>query len=213
LRTKEKSAINLLNNNKNSNPTLNNKNNPINNIYPKNPNNSLINHKSNLYSAMNQDQRPLDDFSEYMFEQINKIRVNPKSFVDKFKKAKDCIKRDKKGNLYYSGKMKVALYQGKEAFEEAILSLEKMKPMKPLIYKKDLCRFVRFVFVFKTLSAFFCRIAARPPAARTESDTVVTRCENSFQLFFRLSLFYSFIFLIFYFLKAWILKVKLQVER
>ena len=139
LRTKENSAINLLNNNKNSNPTLNNKNNPINNIYPKNPNNSLINHKSNLYSAMNQDQRPLDDFSEYMFEQINKIRVNPKSFVDKFKKAKDCIKRDKKGNLYYSGKMKVALYQGKEAFEEAILSLEKMKPMKPLIYKKDLC--------------------------------------------------------------------------
>jgi hypothetical protein len=35
--------------------------------------------------------------------------------------------------------MKLALYQGKEAFEEAILSLEKMKPMKPLIYKKDLC--------------------------------------------------------------------------
>jgi len=41
--------------------------------------------------------------------------------------------------LYYSGKIKVALYKGKEAFDEAISSLEKTKPMKPLIYKKDLC--------------------------------------------------------------------------
>ena len=102
--------------------------------------NSLIKNKSNLIKKNNNiEEKPSDDFSQYIYDQINKIRTNPRSFLDTFKKAKKRIKQDKKGNLYYSGKIKVALYKGEEAFDEAISSLEKTIPMKPLIFKKDLC--------------------------------------------------------------------------
>ena len=95
--------------------------------------------KNNAESNSNNNSMPSDKFSQYMLDQINKIRSNPKAYVEILKKAKNCIKQDKRGNFYYSGKMKVALYKGKEAFDEAISSLEKNKPMKPLIFKKDLC--------------------------------------------------------------------------
>ena len=125
----------FINKNLSSNYTFNQN---INNFLS-NQQNSLIKNKSNLIRKNSIEQKPSDDFSQYMFEQINKIRSNPFSFLDKFKKAKDNIKQDKKGNLYYSGKIKVALYKGKEVFDETISSLEKTKPMKPLIFKKDLC--------------------------------------------------------------------------
>ena len=119
----------VLNNNQNTNLSSN-----VNNIgLIQNSLNTINNTKSNLYS------KPSDKFSQYMLDQINKIRNNPRSYVDIFKKAKDNIKQDKRGNLYYSGKIKVALYKGEKAFNEAISSLEKTKPMKPLIFKKDLC--------------------------------------------------------------------------
>ena len=115
----------------------------LNNPFIKNSNtlkhqNTSINTKSNLITKSLKEQKPSDDFSQYMFDQINKIRNNPRSFIEIFKKAKDRIKKDKKGNLYYSGKIKVALYKGNEAFDETISALEKMKPMKPLLYKKNL---------------------------------------------------------------------------
>ena len=118
-----------INNNQNSNLSANNKNTGL--VF--NTQNPINNTKSNLYS------KPSDIFSQYMLDQINKIRTNPRSYVDIFKKARDNIKQDKRGNLYYSGKIKVALYKGKEAFDDAISSLEKTKPMKPLIFKKELC--------------------------------------------------------------------------
>ena len=118
-----------LNNNQNSDLSPNNKNTGL----VSNPPNPINNTKSNLYS------KPSDIFSQYMLDQINKIRINPRSYVDIFKKARDNIKQDKRGNLYYSGKIKVALHKGKEAFNEAISSLEKTKPMNPLIFKKELC--------------------------------------------------------------------------
>ena len=134
------------NKNKMSNPFIKNTNTNMNltNMNKKNNNlllnqkNTLINTKSNLITKSIKEPRPSDDFSQYMFTQINKIRNNPRSFIDIFKKAKERIKTDKRGNLYYSGKIKVALYKGIEAFDEAITSLEKMKPMKSLIYKNEL---------------------------------------------------------------------------
>ena len=97
-----------------------------------------INNKLNTCSNINNNFKPIDKFSQLMLEQINEIRKNPRSFRQKLIKAKDSIKLDKRGNLYYSGRIKVALYKGQEAFDEAILSLEQMKPMEPLIYKKEL---------------------------------------------------------------------------
>ena len=84
-------------------------------------------------------KRSFNYFSKYMFESINKIRANPQSFIMNLKNAINNIAYDKKGNLYYNGNIKVALSKGKLAFEEAISFLEKARPMKPLIYKKELC--------------------------------------------------------------------------
>ena len=78
-------------------------------------------------------------FVKYLFAYINKIRTNPKSFIKYIQKAQYNISKDKKGNSIYKGNLKVALTKGKEAFEEAISSLKKMKPMNPLLFKKDLC--------------------------------------------------------------------------
>ena len=78
-------------------------------------------------------------FCKFMFESINKIRANPQSFIMNLKNAINNIAYDKKGNLYYNGNIKVALSKGKLAFEEAISFLEKARPMKPLIHKKELC--------------------------------------------------------------------------
>ena len=93
----------------------------------------------NKFSKKVVNKRSFNYFSKYMFESINKIRANPQSFIMNLKNAINNIAYDKKGNLYYNGNIKVALSKGKLAFEEAISFLEKARPMKPLIYKKELC--------------------------------------------------------------------------
>ena len=81
---------------------------------------------------------PSDDFSNYMFENINKIRQDPKSFIDKIEKAKANIKIDKKGLCIYKSSVKVALSRGKPAFDEAIDYLRNLKPMPKLIFSPEL---------------------------------------------------------------------------
>ena len=125
-----------------NNPSINlpnNNFNQINNNLLFNQQSSLIKTKSNLISNNIKEHKPSDKYSQYMLEQINKIRTNPRSYISKLKKAEECLKQDKNGNVYYPGKIKVVLYRGKQTFEEVISSLEKMKPMKPLIYKTELC--------------------------------------------------------------------------
>ena len=78
-------------------------------------------------------------FCNYIFEHINRIRMNPKYFIKHIQKAKNNITRDIKGNPIYKSKLKVALTKGKEAFDEAINSLKEIKPMNPLLFKKELC--------------------------------------------------------------------------
>ena len=95
--------------------------------------------KKIVLSKLSLNNKPSDYFSQYMFEQINKIRQNPQYFINNLKNAINNIAYDKKGNLYYNGNLKVALCKGKIAFEEAISFLENTKPMEPLIYKKELC--------------------------------------------------------------------------
>ena len=51
------------------------------------------------------------------------------------------IGEDIKGNPIYKSKLKVALTKGKEAFDEAINSLKEIKPMNPLLFKKELLSF------------------------------------------------------------------------
>ncbi len=75
---------------------------------------------------------PEDEFSRYIYEQINKIRTNPQSYINIIEKSKENIIEDEKNRLIYKSKVKVALSKGKPAFEELILLLKKTQPTNPL---------------------------------------------------------------------------------
>ena len=75
---------------------------------------------------------PEDDFSRYIYEQINRIRTNPQSYINIIEKSKENIIKDEKNRLIYKSKVKVALSKGESAFEELILILQETQPMNPL---------------------------------------------------------------------------------
>ena len=80
---------------------------------------------------------PKDDFSKYIFSKINSLRENPKSFIPEIQKAKNNIQMDKSGIKIYKSSVKVALYNGESAFDEAIEILRTTKPMQKLIYNPE----------------------------------------------------------------------------
>ena len=81
---------------------------------------------------------PSDDFSNYIFNKINDIRQNPQKYISVLEDAKNNITTDKKTKklIYKSpnSKVKVALNRGADAFDEAIMFLNNLEPMNPLIY-------------------------------------------------------------------------------
>ena len=83
-------------------------------------------------------QRPKDDFSEYIFDNINKIREDPQSFIKVIEQAKKNITLDKKGIFIYKSNVKVALSRGVPAFDETINFLKNLKPMPKLIFSNEL---------------------------------------------------------------------------
>ena len=80
---------------------------------------------------------PSDEFSKYIFNQINLLRQNPQSFIDVIEKSKKNIKLDKSGIKIYKTSVKVALYNGERAFNDAIDALKKTEPMNKLIFNPD----------------------------------------------------------------------------
>ncbi len=139
--------INKMNTNPNSNINSPNKISNKSNYYKESSsllNKNKYNIKSNLIKNISSDQDkvengPTDYFSQYMYTHINNIRTNPKGYIPTIQNAMNNISTDKKGRMIYKGKLKVALFKGKEAFEEAISDLQKMDPMEPLVFKKELC--------------------------------------------------------------------------
>ena len=81
---------------------------------------------------------PENEFDKYIFEQINKIRENPRSFVDKIESAKKNIGVDKRNNYIYNGKQKILLNNGIYAFDNAIKHLNVLQNMEKLIYNPKL---------------------------------------------------------------------------
>ena len=120
--------------NKNNND--NNKNEIIEDIDKKE---NSKNENLNLIDLNIDNNLPKDDFSKYIFEQINKIRKNPKDFIDIIEKSKSCITIDKKGKLKYKNKVKVALSEGLPIFNEAISFLEQCSSMEELIFNPNIC--------------------------------------------------------------------------
>ena len=96
---------------------------------------SNYNYKSKKYIDPN--GKPKDEFSKFIFNQINAIRADPQSFIDIIQKSKKNIKIDKSGIKIYKSTCKVALNKGEPAFNEAIEFLRKTKPMNKLIYNPD----------------------------------------------------------------------------
>ena len=83
-------------------------------------------------------EMPKDDFSKYIYEHINGIRTDPKSFIPNIEEAKKFITRNKRNKLIYKKNIKVALSEGLVAFEEAISILNICKPMNKLIFDPNL---------------------------------------------------------------------------
>ena len=115
------------------NPKVINKNNikKINTI-PVNKNQSIAKIKKQIKAKT--EILPNDDFSKYIFEQINNLRLNPQSFIPNIEEAKSFITRNKNNKLIYKKNIKVTLSQGLLAFEEAISILKITKPMNKLIF-------------------------------------------------------------------------------
>ena len=99
--------------------------------------NNTENTNSNFYFTTTS-ERPKDEFSEYIFDNINQIRENPQSFIKVIEQAKKNIILDKRGIYIYKSAVKVALSRGLPAFDETIDFLKKLKPMPKLIFSNDL---------------------------------------------------------------------------
>ena len=93
---------------------------------------------SNLNNNIINEIKPMDDFSQYIFNHINKIRENPQSFISDIEEAKPYILYNKSKKLIYKKNVKVALSEGIPAFQEAISILKICKPMNKLIFEPKL---------------------------------------------------------------------------
>lgn len=93
---------------------------------------------SNLNNNTINEKKPMDDFSQYIFNHINKIRENPQSFINNIEEAKPYILYNKSKKLIYKKNVKVALSEGIPAFQEAISILKICKPMNKLIFEPKL---------------------------------------------------------------------------
>ena len=94
--------------------------------------------RNNKNKNENQSSMPKDEFSKYIFDHINMLRENPKSFIKNIEEAKSFIARNKDNKLIYKKNIKVLLSQGLLAFEEAIAILQFSKPMNKLIFEPNL---------------------------------------------------------------------------
>ena len=92
---------------------------------------------TNINTIINE-KKPMDDFSQYIFDHINKIREDPQSFINNIEEAKTFILYNKSKKLIYKKNVKVALSEGIPAFQEAISILKICKPMNKLIFEPKL---------------------------------------------------------------------------
>ena len=130
--------------NSNNETTLNEINNNNNEIFPYS---SISNDKETSSTKINiiqdilsNNNLPVDEFSLYIFNEINKIRSNPKDYIKIFIKAKENIITDSKNRLIYKkNNIKVALFRGSPAFDETIEYLKDIEKMDKLIFNKNLC--------------------------------------------------------------------------
>ena len=116
----------------NSSSKIDEKNYDLRKSYPEDGKNKRIT-KENINFVV-----PEDEFDKYIFEEINKLRENPKSFIQKIESAKKNIGVDKRNNYIYKGKQTILLNNGIYAFDNAIKHLSVLRNMKKLNYNPEL---------------------------------------------------------------------------
>ena len=99
---------------------------------------NIKNKEINFQMYRNLSLTPMDNYSKYLFEQINKIRIDPLSFIGVIEDAKANIIKHRYGGYIYSGKIKIALAEGETAFDEAIEYLKNTESMGKLEFLPQL---------------------------------------------------------------------------
>ena len=91
--------------------------------------------KNNKYkNCINEINEPNEEFDKFIFDQINILRTNPKSFVQKIEASIKNIGVDKRNNYIYNGSQKILLNNGIYAFENSIKHLNVLRSMNKLNY-------------------------------------------------------------------------------
>ena len=100
--------------------------------------NQNINFDKNINIKTGKLISPIDNYSKYLLEQINKIRIDPQSFIGMIEDAKANIIKYKNGGFVYNGKIKIALSEGYPAFNEAIEFLKNTEAMEILEFSPQI---------------------------------------------------------------------------
>ena len=84
-------------------------------------------------------------YPEFVINLINKIRINPKDYANIIEESmKNIVEEESETDssertIIYKSEIKVALFKGREAFEEAANELRNMEPMEPLEFREENC--------------------------------------------------------------------------
>ena len=82
---------------------------------------------------------PDDDYSLYIFQNINKLRTNPKEMIQKIEENKRFIFVGENNEIFFKkNKIIFNLNKGNQIFDETINILNNIKPMERLIYNKNI---------------------------------------------------------------------------
>ena len=100
--------------------------------------NQSINKEENLDISNRDSIEPIDNYSRYLLEQINKVRMDPQSFIGVIEDSKANIKKHRYGGFIYKDKISIALFRGEPAFDDAIEYLNNTEPMGKLEYSPEL---------------------------------------------------------------------------
>ena len=98
---------------------------------------------NNTFNSESKDN--YQNYSQKMFEIINKIRDNPSLYANEIEKSiinireEISLNKDGKSKIVYKQRLKVSLCRGEIAFIEAAKELRELSSISPLIFKNEIC--------------------------------------------------------------------------
>ncbi len=104
----------------------------------KNERDSDIHYGNSLIYKNKLSMFPKDEYSLYILDQINRIRIDPQLYIGPIQRAKFNIVNSRNGEIFYNGKVKIALFEGELAFDKAIAVLRNTESMQKLMYSPQL---------------------------------------------------------------------------